>query len=124
MPGCRRPRGCDARVAAGAIAHAFLDHAAPAVGSTVQAAASEIKVWFTQEIEPAFSTIKVEDAKGKMVAKGDRAVGYSQPHADAIVLPPLAPGTYKRRVARAFDRQPRDQRRFHIQRGAMTHRAG
>ena len=48
-------------IGSSAHAHAFLDHAAPAVGSTVHGPPPAIRIWFTQEIEPAFSTLKVLD---------------------------------------------------------------
>src|SRR5258707_599026 len=38
-------------------AHAFLDHASPAVGSTLQQAPATISLWFTQELEPAVRTV-------------------------------------------------------------------
>ena len=52
-------------------AHAFLDHAEPKVGSTVAAPPTELKVWFTQELEPAFSKLEVQDAQGAAVDKKD-----------------------------------------------------
>ena len=42
-----------------ASAHAFLDHAEPRVGNTVATAPREVTLWFTQKLEPAFSTITV-----------------------------------------------------------------
>ena len=45
-----------ALASASAFAHAFLDRAAPAVGSAVHGPPAEVKLWFTQELEPAFST--------------------------------------------------------------------
>jgi methionine-rich copper-binding protein CopC len=47
-----------------ALAHAFLDHALPAVGSTVQDSPHEIRLWFTQRLEPAFSKARVLDKTG------------------------------------------------------------
>jgi copper resistance protein C len=52
-------------------AHAFLDHSDPKVGSTVSTPPKEVRIWFTQEIEPAFSTIEVRDSSGKQVDKQD-----------------------------------------------------
>ena len=40
-------------------AHAFIQQAEPGVGSTVQASPSEVKIRFTEKIEPAFSKIQV-----------------------------------------------------------------
>lgn len=79
----------------GASAHAFLDHAAPAVGSTVHGPPATVKLWFTQELEPAFSTIKVLDRDGKQVDKGDKEVDASDRTLLRISLPPLPPGTYR-----------------------------
>lgn len=74
------------------VAHAFLDHASPAVGSSVRASPPEVKLWFTEELEPAFSTISVKDAAGKQVDKGDRKVSADTMQ---VSLPQLAPGRYK-----------------------------
>ena len=41
--------------AGSAFAHAHLDHASPAVGSTVAQAPKEVVLWFTNQLEPAFS---------------------------------------------------------------------
>ena|SRR5215469_7247912 len=78
-----------------AVAHAFLDHAAPRVGSTVSPPPSELTLSFTQELEPAFSTVEVVDESGTKVDKGDVQV---DPHDGALLrvsLNPLPPGTYK-----------------------------
>ena len=81
--------------APGAFAHAFLDHAAPAVGSTVRTAPAAIRIWFTQELEPAFSTIKVLDANGNVVAASDKAVDASDRTLLRVQVPALSPGTYR-----------------------------
>ncbi len=81
--------------AAAALAHAFLDHALPAVGSTSHGSPPELRLWFTQELEPAFSTVKVVDSSGKQVDKGDASVDAQDRKLLKVSLPPLAPGTYK-----------------------------
>jgi methionine-rich copper-binding protein CopC len=78
--------------AADARAHAFLDHAEPRVGSTVQTAPRELSLSFTQNLEPAFSTVEVRDANGARVDQGKAKVSGSSMH---IGLKPLSPGTYK-----------------------------
>jgi len=78
-----------------ALAHAFLDHATPAVGSTVHGSPSELSLWFTQELEPAFSTVQVVDQAGREVDKGDKAVDPSDRTLLKVSLPALPPGTYK-----------------------------
>ncbi|HXQ67711.1 MAG TPA: copper resistance CopC family protein [Alphaproteobacteria bacterium] len=76
-------------------AHAFLDHALPAVGSTVHGSPPELRLWFTQALEPAFSSVKVVDASGKQVDKGDSTVDAQDRELLKLSLPALAPGDYK-----------------------------
>lgn len=73
-------------------AHASLDHAFPAVGSTVHASPTEVRIWFSESIEPAFSSIVVADASGHRV---DRGNADSKDASELRVgLAPLPPGTY------------------------------
>ena len=53
-----------------AAAHAFLDHAEPRVGNKVATAPHEVTLWFTQNLEAAFSTITVTNAAGQRVDTG------------------------------------------------------
>ena len=73
-------------------AHAFLDHASPPVGSTARAPPGEVKLWFTQELEPAFSSVTVQDASGKRVDKGDAKIAGDTMQ---VSLPRLPAGRYK-----------------------------
>jgi copper resistance protein C len=75
-------------------AHAFLDHAEPKVGSVVPSAPSEVKIWFTQELEPAFSTAEVTDANGKRAGSGPAHVDPHDPLVLEIPLAKLTPGEY------------------------------
>jgi hypothetical protein len=79
---------------AAAWAHAFLDRAVPAVGATV-AAPKEVSVWFTEQVEPAFSKIEVSDAAGDRVDSGDTHVDKANPKLLHVSLKPLKPGTYR-----------------------------
>jgi methionine-rich copper-binding protein CopC len=65
---------------ASADAHAMLDHASPAVGSTVAHAPASLSLFFTEPLEAAFSGVSVRNAAGQRVEAG-------RAH--------LAPGTYK-----------------------------
>ena len=78
-----------------ALAHAFLDHAVPAVGSTVHAAPRSVRLWFTERLEPAFSHVRVFDTSGKPVDGGDSHVDASDPSILSVTLPPLPPGGYR-----------------------------
>jgi methionine-rich copper-binding protein CopC len=78
-----------------ASAHAFLDHAEPRVGSTTGKAPSEVRIWFTQRLEPAFSKIQVFDAQGKEIDKRDTHVDPKEKNLLRVSLPELPAGTYK-----------------------------
>lgn len=76
-------------------AHAFLDHADPRVGSTVPGSPSLVKIWFTEELEGAFSKIQVFDAQGKQIDKKDVHVDPAHQDVMTVSLPKLPPGSYK-----------------------------
>ena len=78
-----------------AVAHAFLDHATPAVGSVVHAVPSEVRLWFTQRLEPAFSVVRVLDGNGKRVDQGDAKVEGADASILLVSLPKLTPGEYR-----------------------------
>lgn len=80
-------------IAATAHAHAFLDQAQPKVGSVVPAAPAEVRLQFSEALEPAFSSIRVLDANGRPVAAGAQ-VDREHPEVLRLALPQLAPGAY------------------------------
>src|SRR6202041_3563679 len=73
-------------------AHAFLDHAGPRVGSTVPTVPRQLSLSFTQNLEPAFSSVEVSDANGARVDLGKPKIGASTMR---VGLKPLSPGTYR-----------------------------
>jgi hypothetical protein len=73
-------------------AHAFLDHASPLVGSTVATAPHEVALTFTQNLEPAFSTVEVTDGSGARVDQGKAQVSGNTMR---VGLKASSPGTYK-----------------------------
>ncbi len=72
-------------------AHAHLDQTSPLVGSTVPTAPHEVALTFTQDLEPAFSTVEVVDASGARVDEGKAQVSANTMR---IGLKALGPGTY------------------------------
>src|SRR5215472_17037886 len=76
-------------------AHAFLERADPAVGSSVQTSPCEVRIRFTENIEPVVSSIQVFDASGKEVDKRDLHLDPSDHALLHISLPQLGMGTYK-----------------------------
>ena len=73
-------------------AHAFLDHAEPRVGSTVATAPSELSLFYTQNLETAFSAVEVSDANGKRVDLGKPSFSANVMR---VGLKQLSPGTYR-----------------------------
>ena len=67
---------------AGAGAHAFLDHAVPLVGSTVRGSPGEVRVWFTEALEPAFSSLRVVDQNGAQVDRQRHIAFRTKPIGD------------------------------------------
>jgi methionine-rich copper-binding protein CopC len=76
-------------------AHAFLDHADPRVGSTLKTSSPIVKIWFTEELEGAFSKIRVLDSTGKEVDKKDAKVDPADKTVMSVSLPELSHGVYK-----------------------------
>ena len=78
-----------------AFAHARLDHAIPAVGSTVAPSPKEIVLTFSSELEPAFSSIEVISEKGVAMQAGKANVDSANRAQLRVPLKTLAPGTYR-----------------------------
>ncbi|WP_024518722.1 copper resistance CopC family protein [Bradyrhizobium sp. Tv2a-2] len=72
-------------------AHAMLDHAEPRVGNKVASPPKEVTLWFTQKLEPAFSTVTVTNPAGERVDSGKARVSGNQM---SIPLRPGGAGTY------------------------------
>lgn len=83
-----------AAIPVAASAHAFLKTAMPAVGSTIRTAPTEVRIDFTEGVEPKFSSIEVMNAQGRRVDDGKLHLEQGDTHL-AIGLTPLAPGSYK-----------------------------
>lgn len=78
-----------------AFAHAFLERATPAVGSAIRGSPPEVRLWFTQDLEPAFSTVRVLDKDGRQVDRMDKEVDPADRAVMRVSLSRLPPGTYR-----------------------------
>jgi copper resistance protein C len=76
-------------------AHAFVDHAEPAVGSQVHKAPTQVKIWFTEKLEPALSKIQVFDISGREIDLHDVKIDPSNGALLTVSLPELKVGKYK-----------------------------
>jgi methionine-rich copper-binding protein CopC len=76
--------------------HAFLVRAEPRVGSKVTKVPAEVRVWFSETVQPRVSSIQVLNVSGKQVDKKDT---HSDRANGAVLcvslIPALIPGTYK-----------------------------
>jgi methionine-rich copper-binding protein CopC len=78
-----------------ASAHARLQNAVPAAGSTVLHAPAELTLSYSEGIEPSFSKVAVNDAAGTRM---DQGTPHVDPQNNAHLLVPVKPlprGTYK-----------------------------
>ena len=76
-------------------AHVFLERSDPAVGGEIHSAPAAVRIWFTEAIEPASSTIQVFDATGRQVDKKDTHLNRSNHSLLEVSLSRLGPGIYK-----------------------------
>ncbi len=72
-------------------AHAHLDHANPPVDGTVATAPQEVALFYTQNLEPAFSTVEVTDSGGARVDEGKAQISGNTMR---VGLKPIGPGSY------------------------------
>ena len=78
-----------------AFSHAFLKNASPPVGSDLPVPPAAVTITFTEGVEPAFSTIEVQNAQGQRVDKADPHLVNGDQTRLAVDLPKLPAGTYK-----------------------------
>ena len=74
-------------------AHAFLDHASPAVGSEVSGSPPAVVLSYSEPVEPLFSAIQVTDNNGARVDQG-AATPQQDGRMLEVRLKTLPPGTY------------------------------
>ena len=78
-----------------ALAHAFLNQATPPVGGTVATSPKEIRLTFTEGVEPRFSGIELATNDGQAIATGPAIRDPGDDKQLVLAVPPLAPGRYK-----------------------------
>ena len=79
-----------------ALSHAFLNEAAPLVGGTVPASPKEIRLTFSEAIEPRFSGIELTSLDGRPVKTGPSTVDPRDQMQFVLPVEPALPsGRYK-----------------------------
>jgi methionine-rich copper-binding protein CopC len=78
-----------------AAAHASLVRTIPAGGSAVHKSPVTVKLWFSERLEPAYSTVEVVDRDRKRVDSGDASVDRADARLLQVSLPQLPAGMYR-----------------------------
>jgi methionine-rich copper-binding protein CopC len=80
----------------GALAHALLVKAVPAVGGTVATSPTELKLSFSEGVEPRFSGVTLQAADGHAVGTGTANVDPADKATLIVAIKSaLPPGSYK-----------------------------
>ena len=83
------------------LAHGYVVRAIPADRSTLQRPPTRLQYWFSEALEPRFSTLNLRDSSGDIIASG--GVDAARPSLLALQVPPdLADGAYIVELRPAF----------------------
>lgn len=77
-----------------AAGHAMLQRAEPRADSTLKRPPDEVRLYFSERLEPAYSAVRVLDERNTQVDRRDSRVDRANPAVLRATLPPLSPGTY------------------------------
>ena len=75
-------------------AHAVLVRSIPGARSLLSVPPERVQLWFSERLEPAFSSVSVWSASGAQVDRRDARVSPDDPKQLSVTLPTIEPGTY------------------------------
>jgi methionine-rich copper-binding protein CopC len=75
-------------------AHAYLVKSTPAQGAVLHHSPTKIQLWFSERLEPQYSSFNVTDASGKPVPTEKVEVSTGNPKHLSAPIKPLPPGRY------------------------------
>jgi methionine-rich copper-binding protein CopC len=75
-------------------AHAVLVKSSPARRAALAQSPARVELWFSERLEPAYSSASVWSASGQRVDRGDAAPDSNDPKVLGVGLPSLPPGQY------------------------------
>ena len=73
------------------VAHAALDRSEPAAGAVLPDAPAEVRIWFTEPLEPRFTRADLLDSAGQPIPGGTSQVAPDDDHLLILTLPPDLP---------------------------------
>ncbi|SER84809.1 hypothetical protein SAMN05421690_11052 [Nitrosomonas sp. Nm51] len=76
-------------------AHASLVKSDPPRRASLSESPSQIQLWFNEEIEAAYASVKVLNSRERNVAVDEPQAVQDDPKSVVLALPALAPGSYK-----------------------------
>jgi len=74
--------------------HAVLVRSVPASRAALKEAPARVQLWFSERLEPAFSSLGVWSAAEAQVDLRDASVASDDPKRLSVTLAPLGPGSY------------------------------
>lgn len=77
-----------------ALAHSGLVRAEPPADSSLSRPPTEVRLFFSEGLEPSYSSARVENAQGAQVDRQDSRVERADPQQLRVSLQPLDPGAY------------------------------
>jgi methionine-rich copper-binding protein CopC len=78
-------------------AHSLLVRSEPGRNVAVTRAPERVRLWFSEQIEPAYAKLSVWSEAGKQVDAGDAAIDSNDPTLLSVSTPSLGPGRYTAR---------------------------
>ena len=75
-------------------AHALLDHAQPPVGTPIPAAPTQLRLFFSEPIDPRFSSVQVLNVQRDPVDRGDSHLAPDDPRSLIVSIDQLPDGYY------------------------------
>ena len=77
-----------------AFPHAALVRSAPSARATLSRVPARVELWFSERLEPAYSSLSVQNASGVPVDQRDVLVGPDDRRRLSVGIPALPPGRY------------------------------
>ncbi len=75
-------------------AHAFPEHQVPGAGAELNSPPKTVTIRFDREVEPVFSTLRVENGAGKCVDADNSHMTHGRTDTLEVMLKPLINGRY------------------------------
>lgn len=76
-------------------AHAFLDRALPSIGGTITSSPQDVRLHFSERVEPAFSGVELFTAEGQPINTPAATIDPGDSAQLVLHVPSLAAGRYK-----------------------------